>query len=423
MARILLGVSGSIAAYKAAQFIRMATTAGHAVRVVLTDGGAQFVGGDTFAALTGAPVLRGVFDDDPWGGAYPGDERGASHRPIGHLALAERADLLLIAPASANVIARLAHGFADDLLTTAALVAESLIVAPAMNDRMWAHPATQANVALLRERGAIIAEPGEGRLASRGESGKGRLAEPQALLALVEATLAARSGADTRSGEIPDGDLAGRKVVVSAGGTREAIDAVRFIGNRSSGQMGVSLAEAAAARGAQVTLLAANVALATSPAIARVDVTSAAELEQASQAAFVTSDLFIAAAAVADFRPSEVADGKLKKQAGEQQRTLTLVRTPDVIAGLAQLRRPGQVLVGFAAEHGDGALEYGRDKLTRKGLDAIVVNDVSQPGIGFDAPENEVVIVLADREVPLPRGTKRAIADAILTELAPLLER
>ncbi len=422
MARILLGVSGSIAAYKALEFVRLATAAGHAVRVVLTESGEQFVGPDSFAALTGAPVLTGVFDEDPWGGAYPGDVADDAHRPIGHLALAERADVMLIAPASANVIARLAHGFADDLLTTAALVAAPLIVAPAMNDRMWAHPATVANVALLQARGAQIAEPGEGRLASKGEAGKGRLAEPAELLRLVE--LAVGREADARAAALIDAlprDLEGRRVVVSAGGTREAIDAVRFIGNRSSGRMGVALAEAAAARGARVTLLAANVALPVAAGITRIDVESAEQLQQASESAFGTADLFIAAAAVADFRPDAVADGKMKKQAGEEQRTLTLVRTPDVIAGLSARRQPGQVLVGFAAEHGPQALDYGRDKLVRKGLDAIVVNDVSQAGIGFDATENEVVIVLAGREVPVPRGSKRQIADAILDEVAPLL--
>lgn len=422
MARILLGVSGSIAAYKALEFVRLATAKGHAVRVVLTDGGAQFVGRDAFAALTGAPVLTGVFEDDPWSGAYPGDDASESHRPIGHLALAERADVMLIAPASANVIARLAHGFADDLLTTAALVASPLIVAPAMNDRMWSHPATTANVALLRERGVLIAEPGEGRLASKGEAGKGRLAEPAELLTLVERALGRE--ADARAGALlgtGGGQLAGRHVVVSAGGTREAIDAVRFIGNRSSGRMGVALAEAAAARGARVTLLAANVALPTASTIERVDVESAEQLQQASEQAFQSADLFIAAAAVADFRPDAVAEGKMKKQAGEEQRTLTLVRTPDVIAGLSARRQPGQVLVGFAAEHGPQALDYGRDKLARKGLDAIVVNDVSQAGIGFDSTDNEVVIVLPGREVPVPRGSKRAIADAILDEVGQLL--
>ncbi len=324
---------------------------------------------------------------------------------------------MLVAPASANALARLATGQADDLLTAAGLVAGRLLVAPAMNNRMWEHPATQHNIALLRERGVTVIEPGEGRLASRGEAGVGRLAEPEELLAAVNDALAEGQPGSTA----PSQDLAGRRVVVSAGGTREAIDAVRFIGNRSSGRMGVALAEAAAARGAQVTLLAANVSLPTDAAIERVDVESAAQLQQASERAFAEADLFIAAAAVADFRPDQVADGKMKKQAGEEERTLTLVRTPDVIAGLSARRQPGQVLVGFAAEHGPQALDYGRDKLARKGLDAIVVNDVSQPGIGFDTPENEVVIVLASREVPVPRGSKRAIADAILTELAPLL--
>lgn len=417
MARILLGVSGSIAAYKALAFVRLATADGHSVRAILTAGGARFIGADSLAALTGGPVLTGVFDEDPLNGAYPGEARAEEHRPIGHLALAERADLMLVAPASANALARLAAGQADDLLSAAALVAGRLLVAPAMNNRMWEHPATRDNIALLRERGVTVIEPGEGRLASRGEAGVGRLAEPEELLAAVNDALAAGQPGSSA----PNQDLAGRRVVVSAGGTREAIDAVRFIGNRSSGRMGVALAEAAAARGAQVTLLAANVSLPTDAAIERVDVESAAQLQQASERAFAQADLFIAAAAVADFRPDQVADGKMKKQAGEEERTLTLVRTPDVIAGLSAQRRPGQVLVGFAAEHGPQALNYGRDKLARKGLDAIVVNDVSQPGIGFDTPENEVVIVLAGREVPVPRGSKRAIADAILTELAPLL--
>lgn len=419
MARILLGVSGSIAAYKALAFVRLATAEGHAVRAILTAGGARFVGADSLAALTGAPVLSGVFDEDPLHGAYPGDPRQEEHRPIGHLALAEHADLMLVAPASASAIARLAHGHADDLLGAAALVASRLLVAPAMNNRMWEHPATQHNIEVLRARGATIIAPGEGRLASRGEAGVGRLAEPEELLAAVEGALGQQAGSPTSVA--PAQDLAGRRVVVSAGGTREAIDAVRFIGNRSSGRMGVALAEAAAARGAQVTLLAANVAIPTDASIDRVDVESAEQLQGASERAFAQADLFIAAAAVADFRPDAVADGKMKKQAGEEERTLTLVRTPDVIAGLSAQRRPGQVLVGFAAEHGPQALDYGRDKLVRKGLDAIVVNDVSQPGIGFDTPENEVVIVLAGREVPVPRGSKRTIADAILTEVAPLL--
>ncbi|MDO9357175.1 MAG: bifunctional phosphopantothenoylcysteine decarboxylase/phosphopantothenate--cysteine ligase CoaBC, partial [Solirubrobacteraceae bacterium] len=411
-ARILLGVSGSIAAYKALELIRLLTGAGHGVRVLLTDGGAQFVGEASFAALTGAPVLSGVFDDDPWGGAYPGEDRSDAHRPIGHLALAERADLLVIAPASANVIARLAGGFADDMLTTAALVAEKVLIAPAMNGRMWEHPATRANLALLRERGVQVAEPGTGRLASKGESGTGRLAEPEELLARIDAELAVES--ERRH------DLAGRRVLISAGGTREPLDAVRFIGNRSSGRMGFALAEAAAARGAYVTVVAANVALQTPAGVSRIDVETAAQLQAACAESFLYADVLIAAAAVADFRPATQAAGKMKKQPGEETRTMELEKTPDVLAGLAAARKDGQVVVGFAAEHGDGALAYGRDKLVRKGLDAIVVNDISDKAIGFDSADNEVVIVTADAETPVPRGTKRAIADAILDVVGPL---
>ncbi len=415
MARILLGVSGSIAAYKALEFVRLATAAGHGVRVILTEGGARFVGADSFAALTGAPVLSGVFDEDPWSGAYPGDEAAGAHRPIGHLALAERADLFLIAPASASAIARLAGGFADDLLSAAALVAPRIAVAPAMNNRMWAHPATVANAALLRERGVVIAEPGTGRLASKGEEGAGRLAEPEELLALVEDQLAAAAGKRQ--------DLEGRRVLISAGGTREPLDAVRFLGNRSSGRMGFALAEAAAARGAYVTVVAANVALPTPPGVKRIDVETAAGLEAACGEAFPYADVLIAAAAVADFRPASVSAGKMKKQPGEETRTLELEKTPDVLAGLAAARKDGQVVVGFAAEHGAGALDYGRDKLARKRLDAIVVNDVSDTAIGFDSQENEVVVITKDSETPVPRGTKRAVADAILDVVGPLRGR
>ena len=412
MARILLGVSGSIAAYKALELVRLLTAAGHGVRVVLTDGAAQFVGPASFAALTGAPVLSGVFDEDPWAGAYPGDPQSDAHRPIGHLALAERADLLVIAPASANVIARLAAGFADDLLTTAALVAPKLLVAPAMNGRMWEHPATVANVATLRARGVRFANPGTGRLASRGEAGTGRLAEP--------ADLAARIEDEVRAQAAQRQDLAGRRVLISAGGTREPLDAVRFLGNRSSGRMGFALAEAAVARGAYVTVVAANVALPTPSGVSRIDVETAAQLQAACGEAFTYADVLIAAAAVADFRPATMAAGKMKKQPGEETRTLELEKTPDVLAGLAAARREGQVVVGFAAEHGAGALDYGRDKLVRKGLDAIVVNDVSDATIGFDSTENEVVIVTTAGETPVPRGTKRAIADAILDVVGPL---
>lgn len=412
MARILLGVTGSIAAYKSLALVRLLTERGHSVRALLSEGGAQFIGAASLEALTGAPVLSGVFDDDPWGGAYPGDPSGEAHRPIGHLALAERADLFVIAPASANTIAKLAAGAADDVLTASALIAGRLLVAPAMNNRMWAHAATVANVATLQERGVVIAEPGTGRLASKGEAGTGRLAEPEQLAELIEQLLAGAAA--------PAADLAGRRILISAGGTREALDAVRFIGNRSSGRMGFALAEAAAARGAEVTLVAANVALATPAGVKRIDLESAAELQAVCVAEFASADVLIAAAAVADFRPAQVAEGKMKKQAGEETRSLELERTPDILAGLAEIKRPDQLVVGFAAEHGAGALDYGRDKLQRKSLDAIVVNDVSGEGIGFDSGENEVVIVTASSETPVARAPKRQIADAILDVVAVL---
>jgi phosphopantothenoylcysteine decarboxylase/phosphopantothenate--cysteine ligase len=281
-----------------------------------------------------------------------------------------------------------------------------------MNGRMWEHPATVANVSLLRERGVVIAEPGTGRLASKGEHGTGRLAEPAELLALIESEVAEEL--ERRQ------DLKGSRVLISAGGTREPLDAVRFIGNRSSGRMGFALAEAAAARGAYVTVVAANVALNTPTGVTRIDVETAAELQAACTEAWAYADVLIAAAAVADFRPSQTAAGKMKKQPGEETRSLELERTPDVLAGLAGARKDGQIVVGFAAEHGDGALAYGRDKLARKGLDAIVVNDISDQAIGFDSTENEVVIVTATDETPVPRGTKRAIADAILDVVGPL---
>ncbi len=412
MARLLLGVSGSIAAYKSLELIRLATAAGHAVRVVLTESGERFVGADSFAALTGAPVLSGVFDEDPWGGAYPGEQAVDAHRPIGHLALAERCDLFVIAPASANVIARMTAGFADDLLTAAALVAPRILIAPAMNGRMWAHPATQSNLRVLSERGVQIAPPGTGRLASRGEEGTGRVAEPADLLALIEAELS-RGQQPRASGEPTppelqrgrDQDLVGKTVVITAGGTREPLDAVRFLGNRSSGRMGFAIAEAAAARGARVTVIAANVALETPEGVSRVDVETAEELQSAVTVQFGGCDVLVMAAAVADFRPAQPEAGKAKKQPGEERRTIELERTPDILAGLAEARREGQLLIGFAAEHGAGALEYGRDKLTRKGVDAIVVN----------SSENEVVVLTHSAETPVPRGPKREIADAILT--------
>jgi phosphopantothenoylcysteine decarboxylase/phosphopantothenate--cysteine ligase len=416
MARILLGVSGGIAAYKALELVRLATKAGHAVRVVQTPTSERFVGRASFAALTGAPVLLNEFDPDPARGAFPGDPP-PSHDPLSHLELVANADVYVVAPASANTIAKLAHGLADNLLTSAALAARCpLLVAPAMNNHMWDHPATRANLRTLRERGATVVDPGTGELASKGEYGAGRLAEPAEILAAIEQALATGGASGPRP-------LDGLTVLVTAGGTREPIDSVRYIGNRSSGRMGFALAEVAASLGAEVTVVAANVALERDPRVAYVDVQTADEMLDAARTAFASSDVLLMAAAVVDFRPAERHGGKLKKQEGQEDMTVALARTPDIVGTLAAERRPGQTLVGFAAEHGEGALEYGRDKLRRKGLDAIVVNDISRRDIGFDADANQVTIVTAERETPVARAPKPDVARAILDEVVRLRAR
>jgi phosphopantothenoylcysteine decarboxylase/phosphopantothenate--cysteine ligase len=402
VARLLLGVSGGIAAYKALELTRLATQAGHSVRVVMTEAATRFVGTASFAAITGAPALITEWEPDPLRGAFPGDP-APEHAPLSHLALVERADAFLIAPASAHTVAKLAHGLADNLLTAAALACRRpVIVAPAMNGAMYEHPATQANLVLLRERGVTVLAPGTGRLGSPGEWGVGRLPEPPELLAAVEAALA-RGGA-----------LDGLRVLVTAGGTREPIDAVRFVGNRSSGRMGFALAEAAARRGAAVTVVAANVGLPRARGIEYVDVGTAAELLAACHQRFDACDVLIMAAAVADYAPADRRAGKLKKDTTGAELTLRLTRTPDILGELAPRRRPGQVLVGFAAEHGPGALEAGREKLARKRLDAVVVNDVAGAGVGFESDENEVWVVTADGERHVPRTSKARVAAAIL---------
>jgi phosphopantothenoylcysteine decarboxylase/phosphopantothenate--cysteine ligase len=403
MARLLLGVSGGIAAYKALELVRLAMKAGHAVRVIQTEASTRFVGPASFAGITGAPVLLTEWEPDPLRGAFPGDPAPA-HAPLSHLELVERADAFLIAPASANTLAKLAGGHADNLLTAAALACRKpLVLAPAMNSAMYDHPATQDNLARLRSRGARVLEPGTGSLASIGESGVGRLPEPPELLTAVEEVL--RTGPR---------DLDGLRVLVTAGGTREPIDAVRYVGNRSSGRMGYALAEEAARRGAEVTVVAANVALPAPAGATVVAVETAAELAAACEAHFDAADVLLMAAAVADYRPADPHAGKLKKDATGDAMELRLERTADVLSGLAARRRPGQVLIGFAAEHGDGAVAYGREKLERKGLDAVVVNDVSAPGIGFDAADNEVTIVSHEGERHVSRSAKSEVAAAVL---------
>ena len=408
MARILVGVSGGIAAYKAVELVRLATGAGHAVRVVQTPASLQFVGRATFEGVTGAPVLVDEFERDPARGAYPG-EPAPSHDPISHLELVRRADLFCVAPASANTLAKLAHGLADNLLTSAALACTApLVLAPAMNNHMYEHAATQANLGLLRGRGATVVEPETGPLASRGEWGVGRLAQPARILETMEGLLG-RAG----------GPMDGLRVLVTAGGTRERIDSVRYVGNRSSGRMGLALAAEAARRGASVKLVAANVTLPAPAGVEVVDVETAAELLDAARAEFARAHVLLMAAAVADFRPEQALDEKITKT-GKDGLALQLEPTEDVLAALAGDRAAGQTLVGFAAEHGAGAVERGRAKLERKGLDAIVVNDISRSEIGFAVPDNEVTIVTADGERHVPLGPKETVAAAVLDAVEAL---
>jgi len=412
MARILLGVSGGIAAYKALELARLATLAGHGVRVLMTETATRFVGAVSFEGIVGAPVLINEFERDPMRGAFPGDE-AVSHDPIGHLELAGRCDAYLVAPASANTIAKLAAGNADSMLTTSFLACTApRLVAPAMNDRMYADAATQANLATLRERGVEVIEPEEGKLASRGEYGRGRLPDPELLLARVEAAL-------------PGGDRPwdGLRVLVTAGGTREPIDTVRFIGNRSSGRMGIALAAAAAKRGAEVTLIAANVSLPAPPGVRRVDVETASELAAAAEEEFPQAHLLLMAAAPADFRAADPAAGKLKRQDGLD---LHLEATADILASLSAGRSEGQTIVGFAAEAAENreeAIERARGKLERKGADLIVFNDVSDPEIGFESERNAVTLIGKEGERDVAIVSKDEVAEAILQEVDRLREK
>jgi phosphopantothenoylcysteine decarboxylase/phosphopantothenate--cysteine ligase len=400
MARVLLGVSGGIAAYKSLELARLATLAGHGVRVLMTETATRFVGAASFEGIVGAPVLISEFERDPMRGAFPGEGEPA-HDPIGHLELAAGCDAFLVAPASANTIAKLAAGSADSMLTTSYLAcAAPRLVAPAMNDRMYANAATQANLATLRGRGIEVIEPEEGRLASRGEHGRGRLPAPERLLARVEAALPA--------GERP---WDGLRVLVTAGGTREPIDPVRFIGNRSSGRMGIALAAAAARRGAEVTLIAANVSLPEPAGVRRIDVESAEQLAAAAASEFDQAQVLLMAAAPADFRAASVAPGKLKRADGLN---LQLEPTEDILAALAGRRAEGQTVVGFAAEHGGDGVTRAREKLTRKGADLIVLNDVSDPAIGFESENNAVTLIDSTGDTSVPLDSKDAIAEAIL---------
>lgn len=405
MARILLGVSGGIAAYKALELARLATSAGHGVRVLMTEGAARFVGAASFEGIVGAPVLSSEFERDPMRGAFPG-ESPIDHDPIGHLALAANCDAYLVAPASANTLAKLAGGIADSMVTTSFLACTApRLVAPAMNDRMYADAATQANLATLRERGIAVIEPDEGALASRGEHGKGRLPDPARLLALVEAQLPA--------GQRP---WDGLRVLVTAGGTREPIDSVRFLGNRSSGRMGIALAAAAARRGADVTLIAANVALPEPPGIHRIDVETGEELASAAHAEFPGTHVLLMAAAPADFRAADPAEGKLTRDVGLD---LHLEPTEDILASLTAQRQEGQTIVAFAAEASEN-VDRAREKLSRKNADLIVLNDISNPEIGFESTENAATLIDPTSETPVPQASKDQIAESILERVDQL---
>jgi phosphopantothenoylcysteine decarboxylase/phosphopantothenate--cysteine ligase len=410
MARILLGVSGGIAAYKALELARLATKEGHAVRVLMTPAAQHFIGKASFEGIVGAPVLTDEFERDPARGAFPGDPSG-EHDPIGHLAVVANADAYLVAPASANTVAKLAAGIADSMVTTSFLACTApRLVAPAMNDRMYRDAATQANLATLRQRGITVIDPEEGALASRGEQGLGRLPEPRALLGAIEQALPG-----------PSGPWDGLRVLISAGGTREPIDPVRFIGNRSSGRMGLALAQRAARRGAEVRLVAANVALSAPPGVRRIDVETASELADALGREFDSADVLVMAAAPADFRPKQAAGEKIHRE-GTSAFELDLEATEDILAILAARRREGQTIVGFAAET-DAGLDRAREKLERKGADAIVLNDVSRREIGFESAENEVVIVERGGEHHVPIASKEAIADAVLDRIEAIRSR
>jgi phosphopantothenoylcysteine decarboxylase / phosphopantothenate---cysteine ligase len=384
MARVLLGVTGGIAAYKAAELARLLVKAGHEVTPILTDEAETFVAAKTFEALARREAPREL---------YP------------HLV---QADLLVIAPLSANTLAKLAHGLADNVLTQTVLAFDGpVLAAPAMNPRMWAHAATRGNVARLRQRGVVLVGPDEGELAE-GEWGVGRMSEPEAIFARVEAVLERRH------------QLEGRRVLVSAGGTREPLDAVRFLGNRSSGRMGVALAVEARLRGAEVTLVAANLSVQPPGKVELVPAPTAAELER-EVLARSDADVVLMAAAVADYRPVEQSSSKRPKN--EQPWTVTLEPTGDVLAQLGARRRNGQVLIGFAADHGETGLARAREKLEAKRSDLIVFNDVSREDIGFDAAENEVVLVSAAGERRIRKAPKERIASEILDEIVKLVPK
>lgn len=397
MSRVILGVSGGIAAYKSCELLRRLVAENHQVRVVPTASALNFVGASTWAALSGQPVSSDVWD--------------AVHE-VPHVKLGQQADLVIVAPATADVLARAAHGLADDLLGNVLLTARCpVVMAPAMHTEMWDHPATRANVATLRSRGVMVVDPASGRLTGA-DSGPGRLPEAAELAAVVESVLV---------GGVPPRDLTGRRVLVSAGGTRELLDPVRFLGNRSSGKQGYALAAAARDRGAEVTLVAANCAVPDPAGVDVVPVVNAAEMQQEIVDRFDLVDVVVMAAAVADYRPAEVSDTKVKKS-GSGLPHITLVENDDILAGLARRRSAGgsdrPLLVGFAAETGDStgnAMAHARRKFVAKGVDLLVVNEVGD-GVAFEVDTNAATLMSRHREHEVPLGSKRRLAEAVWDE-------
>ncbi|MFJ3585707.1 bifunctional phosphopantothenoylcysteine decarboxylase/phosphopantothenate--cysteine ligase CoaBC [Streptomyces sp. NPDC090127] len=395
--KVVLGVSGGIAAYKACELLRRLTESGHDVRVVPTDAALNFVGAATWSALSGNPVSTEVWE---------------TVHEVPHVRIGQGADLVVVAPATADMLAKAAHGLADDLLTNTLLTARCPVVfAPAMHTEMWEHPATQENVATLRRRGAVVIEPAVGRLTGV-DTGKGRLPDPGEIFEVCRRVLA-------RGAVAPD--LAGRHVVVSAGGTREPLDPVRYLGNRSSGKQGYALAKAAAARGARVTVVEANTGMADPAGVDVVHVGTAVQLREAVLKAAADADAVVMAAAVADFRPATYATGKIKKRDDVEAPVVELVRNPDILAEISADRAlPGQVVVGFAAET-DDVLVHGREKLRRKGCDLLVVNEVGEHKT-FGSEENEAVVLAADgSDTPVPYGPKEALAETVWDLVTPRL--
>lgn len=399
--RVVVGVTGGIAAYKAALLVRALLADGADVEVVMSRGARTFIGPVTFEGLTGRPVRSEVWEDVTDGT---------------HVALGRSADALVVYPATAHTLARLAGGFADDLLTTTALAHDGpLVLAPAMHTEMWEHPATASNIATLRGRGATVVGPASGPLMGA-DAGVGRVVEPDEVRDVLRGLLG-RAGTGAAGDVEGTRPLAGLTLLVTAGGTREAIDPVRFLGNRSSGRMGFALAEAAAAQGADVTLVAAPSELPTPAGVRRIDVVSALDMDAAVRQHEGGTDAIVMAAAVADFRPEESLPGKWRRTDGPP--TLRLVANPDILAGVVERRgdQPGPVVVGFAAQTGDLEEEAAR-KLADKGVEVLVANDVSAPGVGFEHEENAVLILhRGGRRHEVPRASKRVVAEAILAAL------